>query len=88
MGRDRGALGPTPRVAIEGAAQVYVEADRVTAFYGMGLTQQVHGFENVAMLVNMLLLPVNHQPSWRLRLAEAMPHSWEREPELEADLFK
>ncbi|HEY3850815.1 MAG TPA: FdhF/YdeP family oxidoreductase, partial [Steroidobacteraceae bacterium] len=48
-----------PRVAIEGAAQVYVEADRVTAFYGMGLTQQVHGFENVAMLVNMLLLRGN-----------------------------
>lgn len=48
-----------PRVAIEGAAQVYVEADRVTAFYGMGLTQQVHGSENVAMLVNMLLLKGN-----------------------------
>ncbi|MBO1076242.1 FdhF/YdeP family oxidoreductase [Roseomonas marmotae] len=44
---------------IEAAAQVYVEADRVTAFYGMGLTQHVHGFENVAMLVNMLLLKGN-----------------------------
>ncbi|WP_163981069.1 molybdopterin-dependent oxidoreductase, partial [Raoultella ornithinolytica] len=30
--------------------------ERVTAFYGMGLTQQVHGFDNVAMLVNLLLL--------------------------------
>ena len=48
-----------PRRAIEAAAQVYVEADRVTAFYGMGLTQQIHGFENVAMLVNMLLLKGN-----------------------------
>ena len=47
------------RSAIEAAGQVYVEADRVTAFYGMGLTQQVHGFENVAMLVNMLLLRGN-----------------------------
>ena len=27
--------------------------------YGMGLTQHVHGFENVAMLVNMLLLKGN-----------------------------
>ena len=41
---------------IESAAQVYVEADRVIGIYGMGLTQHVHGFENVAMFVNMLLL--------------------------------
>lgn len=47
------------RSAIEGAAQVYVEADRVIGIYGMGLTQHVHGFENVAMLVNMLLLKGN-----------------------------
>ncbi|CCD98334.1 FdhF/YdeP family oxidoreductase [Bradyrhizobium sp. STM 3809] len=47
------------RAAIEGAAQVYVEADRVIGIYGMGLTQHVHGFENVAMLVNMLLLKGN-----------------------------
>ncbi|KAA2213542.1 FdhF/YdeP family oxidoreductase [Teichococcus oryzae] len=47
------------RKVIEAAAQVYVEADRVTAFYGMGLTQHRHGFENVAMLVNMLLLKGN-----------------------------
>ena len=47
------------RTEIEAAGQVYVEAERVTAFYGMGLTQQVHGFENVAMLVNMLLLKGN-----------------------------
>jgi molybdopterin-dependent oxidoreductase alpha subunit len=47
------------RAVIEGAAQVYVEADRVIGIFGMGLTQHVHGFENVAMLVNMLLLKGN-----------------------------
>jgi molybdopterin-dependent oxidoreductase alpha subunit len=47
------------RADIERAAQVYVEADRVTAFYGMGLTQHVHGFENIAMLINLLLLKGN-----------------------------
>jgi molybdopterin-dependent oxidoreductase alpha subunit len=47
------------RAAIEAAAQVYVEADRVIGVYGMGLTQHVHGFENVAMLINMLLLKGN-----------------------------
>ncbi|CCD90803.1 putative Oxidoreductase alpha (molybdopterin) subunit; formate dehydrogenase [Bradyrhizobium sp. ORS 375] len=45
--------------AIERAARIYVQADRVIAIYGMGLTQHVHGFENVAMLVNMLLLKGN-----------------------------
>jgi len=48
-----------PRSAIEQAAQVYVEAERVIGVYGMGLTQHVHGFDNVAMLVNMLLLRGN-----------------------------
>ena len=47
------------RQAIQGAAQVYVEADRVIGIFGMGLTQQVHGFENVSMLVNLLLLKGN-----------------------------
>lgn len=47
------------RQVIEGAAQVYVEADRVIGIYGMGLTQHVHGFENVTMFVNMLLLRGN-----------------------------
>lgn len=44
------------RAAIEAAGAVYVKAERVTAFFGMGLTQHVHGFENVALVVNMLLL--------------------------------
>jgi len=47
------------RAAIEAAAQVYVEADRVIAIYGMGLTQHIHGFDNIAMLVNLLLLKGN-----------------------------
>ena len=47
------------RAEIEAAAQVYVEADRVIGIYGMGLTQHVHGFENIALFVNMLLLKGN-----------------------------
>ena len=47
------------RSAIEAAAQVYVEAERVIGVYGMGLTQHAHGFDNVAMFVNMLLLRGN-----------------------------
>ena len=47
------------RADIERAAQVYVEADRVIGIYGMGLTQHVHGFDNIAMLLNMLLLKGN-----------------------------
>ena len=47
------------QAAIEGAAQVYVEADRVIGIFGMGLTQHVHGFENVATLINLLLLKGN-----------------------------
>lgn len=47
------------RQDIEAAAQVYVEADRVIGIYGMGLTQHMHGFENIALFVNMLLLKGN-----------------------------
>jgi len=47
------------RADIERAAQVYVEADRVIGIYGMGLTQHFHGFDNIAMLLNMLLLKGN-----------------------------
>jgi molybdopterin-dependent oxidoreductase alpha subunit len=47
------------RAAIEQAGQVYVEGERTIGVYGMGLTQHVHGFENVATLVNMLLLRGN-----------------------------
>jgi molybdopterin-dependent oxidoreductase alpha subunit len=48
-----------PRGAIEEAAQVYVESDKVIGVYGMGLTQHVHGFDNVAMFINLLLLKGN-----------------------------
>ena len=47
------------RAAIEAAAQVYVESERAIGVYGMGLTQHIHGFDNVAMLVNLLLLKGN-----------------------------
>jgi molybdopterin-dependent oxidoreductase alpha subunit len=44
------------RADIEEASRVYVAAERVIGVYGMGLTQHVHGFENIAMLVNLLLM--------------------------------
>lgn len=44
------------RTDIEEAGRVYVGAKRVIGVYGMGLTQHVHGFENIAMLVNLLLM--------------------------------
>jgi len=44
------------RTDIEAAAKVYVEAESVIGVYGMGLTQHVHGFENIAMLLNLLLM--------------------------------
>ncbi|RYD67516.1 MAG: FdhF/YdeP family oxidoreductase [Sphingomonadales bacterium] len=44
------------RIDIEAAGKVYVEAERVIGVYGMGLTQHVHGFENIAMLLNLLLM--------------------------------
>ncbi|MCB8818984.1 FdhF/YdeP family oxidoreductase [Microvirga rosea] len=48
-----------PRSSIEEAGQVYVQAKSVIGIYGMGLTQHVHGFENVATYVNLLLLKGN-----------------------------
>lgn len=47
------------RVALGDAAQVYVEADKSIAIYGMGLTQHVHGFDNLAMFVNLMLMKGN-----------------------------
>jgi molybdopterin-dependent oxidoreductase alpha subunit len=47
------------RADLEAAGQVYVEAGKTIAVYGMGLTQQVHGFENLASVVNLLLLKGN-----------------------------
>ena len=47
------------RMDLEEAAQIYVEAPRSIAMYGMGLTQQVHGFDNLTMLTNLWLLKGN-----------------------------
>ncbi len=41
------------------AAEVYIEAESVIGVYGMGLTQQAHGADNIGMLVNLLLLRGN-----------------------------
>ncbi|MCF4997963.1 FdhF/YdeP family oxidoreductase [Pseudomonas syringae] len=47
------------RNAMEAAAQVYANSQRVMMIYGMGLTQHRHGVENVQMLVNLLLMRGN-----------------------------
>jgi molybdopterin-dependent oxidoreductase alpha subunit len=47
------------RTAIEAAATVYANANRVIGIYGMGLTQHRAGVEAVQMLANLLLLRGN-----------------------------
>jgi molybdopterin-dependent oxidoreductase alpha subunit len=47
------------RTALEGAAAVYAEREKVIGIYGMGLTQHRRGVETVQMLVNLLLLRGN-----------------------------
>ncbi|MGF7153695.1 FdhF/YdeP family oxidoreductase [Novosphingobium gossypii] len=47
------------RADLEAAAQIYLEAPRAIAMYGMGLTQHVHGFDNLAALTNLWLLRGN-----------------------------
>lgn len=47
------------RHTIQGAAAVYAQAKNAMVAYGMGLTQQVGGVENVQMIVNLLLLRGN-----------------------------
>jgi molybdopterin-dependent oxidoreductase alpha subunit len=44
---------------LEGVARLYARAKRAIGIYGMGLTQHVHGSQNVQMLVNLLLLRGN-----------------------------
>ena len=53
------AASGLPRADIAAAAEVYVTAKNVIGIYGMGLTQHVHGIENVEMVVNLLLLRGN-----------------------------
>ncbi|MGF1552284.1 MAG: FdhF/YdeP family oxidoreductase [Paracoccaceae bacterium] len=52
-------LSGLSRTAIEAFAGQYARANNVIALYGMGLTQQMRGTENVRMLVNLLLLRGN-----------------------------
>jgi molybdopterin-dependent oxidoreductase alpha subunit len=47
------------RADLEAAADVYIAATNTIAVYGMGLTQQVHGTQSIAMLVNLLLMKGN-----------------------------
>ncbi|WP_210358019.1 FdhF/YdeP family oxidoreductase [Sphingomonas beigongshangi] len=47
------------RAEIEESARIYIKAERVICVYGMGLTQHVHGIDNLHMLVNFMLLRGN-----------------------------
>jgi len=47
------------RQAIRAAAAVYAQAKNAMVAYGMGLTQQIGGVENVQMIANLLLLRGN-----------------------------
>jgi molybdopterin-dependent oxidoreductase alpha subunit len=47
------------RADLEEAAQIYIDSHRSIAMYGMGLTQHVHGFDNLAALTNLWLLKGN-----------------------------
>ena len=47
------------RKDIEAAADIYADAKRSIGMYGMGLTQHVHGSDNVKQLVNLFLLKGN-----------------------------
>ncbi len=44
---------------LEQVADLYAASERVIGIYGMGLTQHVHGWLNLGMLVNLLLLRGN-----------------------------
>lgn len=47
------------REDLTAAAQIYIEAPRAIAMFGMGLTQHVHGSQNIAALTNLWLLKGN-----------------------------
>ena len=47
------------QVEIEQAAHVYMEAKAVIACWGMGITQHIHGTQNVQYIVNLMLLRGN-----------------------------
>ncbi|WP_426286671.1 FdhF/YdeP family oxidoreductase [Luteibacter sp. E-22] len=47
------------RAQVEDAADIYAKAKNVIVCYGMGITQHVHGTENVQQIANLLLLRGN-----------------------------
>jgi molybdopterin-dependent oxidoreductase alpha subunit len=47
------------QAALRSAADVYINARKVIACYGMGITQHAHGTDNVQQLANFLLLRGN-----------------------------
>ncbi|MDD1508783.1 FdhF/YdeP family oxidoreductase [Pseudomonas sp. CNPSo 3701] len=53
------AITGLKRAAMEAAALVYAQSQRVMIVYGMGVTQHRQGVQNVQMLVNLLLLRGN-----------------------------
>jgi molybdopterin-dependent oxidoreductase alpha subunit len=48
-----------PKDELEASARIYARARAVMAIYGMGLTQHVHGVDNVRMVMNLLLMRGN-----------------------------
>ena len=53
------AVSGLTRGDLEEVARMYAEAERTIGVYGMGLTQHVHGFQNLALLTALLLLKGN-----------------------------
>ena len=47
------------REDLKAVADIYINAHRTIAMYGMGLTQHVHGSQSIHMLVNLMLLKGN-----------------------------
>lgn len=48
-----------PRADLIEAAEVYIQSERAIGIWGMGLTQHVGGYDNVAGVVNLMLLRGN-----------------------------
>lgn len=48
-----------PRADLIEAAEIYIQAERSIGIWGMGLTQHVGGYDNVAGVVNLMLLRGN-----------------------------
>lgn len=49
-------LSGVPASQLEEAAQIFAQADTGSIAYGMGITQQPHGVDNVSALINLSLL--------------------------------